>query len=134
MVVTKHIMEKLYVMIVSMPGTWQKLLQNNMESYPFIHVNSIASGSLSALQMIKKRVPDLIVIDSSIPSEDVNALVQNLKEENPDIKLIVLTDTARQRRRILRSGADYAISSCNYEEEIDEILQNMNNLSNLSLT
>jgi DNA-binding NarL/FixJ family response regulator len=127
------IMQKQNVMIVSLPGTWLKMLQNNMESYPFITADSIANGSLSALQLIKKRVPDLIVIDSSIPSDDVNALVKNVKEENPEIRIIVLADTARQRRRILRSGADYAISSCNYEKEIEEILQSMNNSFNVSL-
>lgn len=130
----EFIMQKSHVMIVSLPGTWQKLLQNNMESYPYVRADSIASGGLSALNMIKDQPPDMIVIDSSIPPDDVNVLVQNVKEENPDIKIIVLTDTGRERRKVLRSGADYAISSCNYEEAIDGILKELNNSLNLSLT
>jgi DNA-binding NarL/FixJ family response regulator len=134
MVVTKHIMEKLHVMIVSLPGTWQRMLQNNMESYPYIRADSIASGGLSALELIKDQPPELLVIDSSIPPDDADALVQKVKEENPEIKIIVLTDTAPQRRRILRSGADYAVQSSNYEEEIDRILHELNNSLNLSLS
>jgi len=124
------IMPKLHVMIVSLPGIWQKMLQNNIESYPFVEVDHVASGGLSAIQRIKKQPPNLIVIDSSIPVDDSKVLIQRLREENPKIKIIILTDTAYQQKIMLRNGVDYVVSTCNYEAEIAEILENMNKLIN----
>ena len=123
MVTIDAIMQKLHVMIVSLPGTWQRMLQQNLEDYPFVEVDNVASGALSAVQLIETQEPDLILIDSSIPFQDVNALIKNVNERNPEIQVIVLADTSYQLKRILRSGAEYAISSCNYEEEISEVIR-----------
>ena len=123
MVTIDAIMQKLHVMIVSLPGTWQRMLQQNLEDYPFVEVDNVASGALSAVQLIETQEPDLILIDSSIPFQDVNALIKNVKERNPEIQVIVLADTSYQLKRILGSGAEYAISSCNYEEEISEVIR-----------
>ncbi len=119
-------MQKLHALIVSLPGVWQRMLKHNIEAYSFIHVDNVASGGLSALQLMGKRTPNLLVIDSSIPLDDANFLVQKVKESNPDIQIIILADTTSQRMKILRSGADFAVSSYNYEEEIGEILLKMN--------
>ena len=115
-------MKKIRVMIVSHPGTWQRVLQKNIEAHSFVKVVDVVSGSLSAAQLAKEHSPDLMVIDSSIPFDDLIALVQNVKRENPGTRSIVITDTTQQRRRIIRSGADYTISSFNYEAQIGEIL------------
>ena len=122
MVKIDSIMQKLHTLIVSLPGTWQRMLQHNIESYSFVEVEDIAGGGLSALQFIKKRIPNLIVIDSSIPMDDANALIQRVKDNHPDVQIIILTDTSYQRKNALRYGVDFAISSCNYEQEISEIM------------
>jgi len=116
-------MQTLHAMIVSLPGTWQKMLQQNLEDHPFVEVDNLASGALSALALVKNQNPDFVLIDSSIAFDDVDVLVQNLKEIKPDIQVIVLVDTSYMLKRIRRKGADYAISLCNYEEAIGEVLQ-----------
>lgn len=118
-------MKKLRVMIVSHPGTWQRVLQKNLEAYPFVEVVGAVSGSLSASQLAMENSPEIIVIDSSIPFDDVIALVQNVKRENLETRSIVITDTTQQRRRVTRAGADYTISSFNYEAQIGEILNQL---------
>jgi len=123
MVTIDVIMHKLHVMIVSLPGTWQRILQQNLEDYPFIEVDNVVNGALSAVQLIERQSPDMVLIDSSIPIQDVIALIKNVNERNPDIQVIVLADTTYQLKRMLRSGAEYAISSCNYEEEISEVIR-----------
>ena len=118
-------MKKLRVMVVSHPGTWQRVLQKNIEAHSYVKVVEVASGSLSAVQLAKENSPDLMVIDSSIPFDDLIALVQNVKRENPGTRSIVVTDTTQQRRRIIQSGADYTISSFNFESQIGEILNQL---------
>jgi len=118
-------MKKLRVMIVAHPGTWQRVLQKQMESFSFVNVIGVIGGSLSALQYAKENSPDLMLIDSSVPIDDLIALIQNVKLENPDTRSIVITDTTHQRRRITQSGADYTISSFHYEAQITEILKQL---------
>lgn len=112
-------------MLVSHPGAWQRAIQKHIESYPFVHIVAVAGGSLSAAQLAKESAPDLIVIDSSIPIDDVIALVQNVKQEIPGTRSIVIADTTQQRRRIIRYGADYTIPAFNYEAQIGYILKQL---------
>ena len=118
-------MKQLHVMIVSLPGSWQRVLQKNIEAYSFVKVISTVSGSLSASQLASQHQPDLVLIDSSIPFDDAIVLIRNLKTENPKTLSIAITDTTQQRRRMSRSGADFAVSSNNYETQIREILNQL---------
>lgn len=109
-------------MIVSHPGTWQRVLQKHLAAYAFVQVVGVAGGSLSAAQLAKEQSPDLIIIDCSIPFDDLLVLVENVNQANPGTTSIVITDTTQQKRRVIKSGADYTISSFNYESQIGEIL------------
>ena len=119
-------MKKLRVMIVSHPGSWQRVLQKNIEACPFVQEVEVVSGSLSAAQLVRERHHNLMLIDSSVPFDDAIALVRNVKQENPGTRSVVITDTTQQRRKSLRAGVDYAVSSYNYESQIGEILNQLN--------
>ena len=112
-------------MIVSHPGTWQRILQRNLQAYSFVIVDDVVSGSLSALQVAKENPPDLLIIDSSISFDDAIALVKNVSAENPATQSLVITDTTQQRRRIVKSGANYTATSYNFESQIDAILHQL---------
>ena len=112
-------------MIVSHPGTWQRVLHKNIETHPFVKEVDVVSGSLTATKLAQEHHHDLILIDSSLPFDDAIALVQNVKRENPKTLSVVITDTTQQRRRIVRAGADYTIPSFNYESQIGEILDQL---------
>lgn len=113
------------VLIVAHPGTWQRVLQMNIEAYPFVKVVDVASGSLSAAQLANQHRPNLMLIDSSIPFDDGLALIQIIKRELPETQSIVITDTTQQRRRITRAGADYALSSFDFDSQLNEILNQL---------
>jgi DNA-binding NarL/FixJ family response regulator len=118
-------MKKLRLLILSHPGAWQRVLQMNIEAYPFVKVVEVVSGSLSASQLVSQHQIDLVLIDSSIPFDDAVALVQNVKLENPETRSIVITDTTQQSRRITWVGADYTLSSYHFESQIGTILDQM---------
>ena len=118
-------MENLRLMIVSLPGTWQRMLQKCIERYPFVQVVDIANGSLSAAQRAKKYQPDLMLVDSSIPFDDVIVLIRNVKTDHPNTRSIVITDTTDQKRRILRAGAEYTLSSYNFESQMSEVFDQL---------
>ena len=114
------------VIIVSMPGAWQKMLEQNLVSHPSVDVLAVAHGSLSAMQLAEEHHPDLMFIDSSIPPDDAVALIQKVKQERPKTKSVVLTDTSHQGRRFSLAGADYALPTFNFNSQIQDIFDNLN--------
>ena len=102
-------MKNLQVIIVAMPGTWQKVLQKNLEAHPSVDRVDVAHGSLSAMQMAEEHKPDLLLIDSGIPTDETIALLDNIKLTSSDTRSVVLTDTSRQGRRITLAGADFTL-------------------------
>jgi DNA-binding NarL/FixJ family response regulator len=115
-------MKNIRIMIVSLPGVWQRVLQKNIEAHPDVNVIGVVSGSLSALQHASQHQPDLVLIDSSIPYDDAIVLIRKLKTENPKTLSIAITDTTQQRRKIIQMGADYTLSAYNFETQISDIL------------
>lgn len=113
------------MIITALPGSWQKMIQRNLETQHSVNVIGIAQGSLSALQMAREHHPDLLLIDSAIPSNDAIALIQTMKQEKPKTRSIVITDTTQQRRRFIRAGADYTLLSFNFDSQISEILNQL---------
>ena len=101
------------------------MIQRNLEKQHSVNVVGIAQGSLSALQMAREHHPDLLLIDSAIPSNDAIALIQTMKQEKPKTRSIVITDTTQQRRRFIRAGADYTLLSFNFDSQISEILNQL---------
>lgn len=131
-------MKTFHMIIVVPPGSMQKMIQRNLEEHPSVNVVGIAQGGLSALQLAKESPPDLLLIDSSIPFDDVLALIQMFKKEMPETQSIVITDTTQQRRRITRAGADYTLPSFDLDSRLGEILDQINgtviNITDSSVT
>jgi DNA-binding NarL/FixJ family response regulator len=114
--------KKLSILVVSPPGAWQRLLQVSFEYYSFVEVVNVVTGSLSASQLANEHRPDLIVIDSSVPFDDMLVLIQKVKNENHGIKTLVITDTTQQKRKVLQAGADFNVSAYDFESHIGELL------------
>lgn len=115
-------MKNMRIMIVSLPGSWQRVLQNNIEAHASVKVTGVVSGSLSAMQHASQYQPDLVLVDSSIPFDDAVVLIRKLKTENPKTLSIAITDTTQQRRKLIQVGADYTLSSYNFETQIGDVL------------
>jgi len=113
------------IMIVSKPGTRQRLILNYLARYPFLDVKGIVSGSLTALELITNNCPDLLLIDYSNLTDDIAALINKVKSENNQLQIIVIADTNHQRRKLINSGADFAISSFKCESELSIIFKEM---------
>ena len=116
-------MKIIRVIIASRPGTWQKFLQNDVGSYPFVEVVAVANGSLTTIQMVKQHQPDMLLIDSSIPAEETNAIINNLKHEIPSVLIVVIADTHQLKRGFIDAGADYVVSTYEFESKIQEIFK-----------
>lgn len=117
---------KIYqVMIVSKPGSWQKILASTVSNYPFLEVSEIFSGSLTASEKITEIYPAILLIDSTISIDDAITLVAKVKSKNSWTKIIVVVDTEQQRNRFELSRADYIVSSYALESELRNVFQDL---------
>lgn len=94
----------LSVIIASAPGVMAQSLRVMMESMPLVRVVGMAAGCLSALQMVRDSGADLVVIDANLPIEDVQMLLQELRNEGLPTRSLVLASTRSHARRALAAG------------------------------
>ena len=113
------------VVVVSLPGMMQNLLRETFDNRFDADVVGVASGGLSAVNLVQQKEPDLVVIDSNIPDVEVNSLVFWLKEEYQQICVLVLVETTNQSKKLAKTGADIILRSYSLPEGIDRVLENM---------
>lgn len=108
---TKPARESAYLttVLASAPGVAEQSLRATLASLPSVQVVGTAAGCLSALQMVRARQADLVVIDSNLPLEDVREFLQQLRQEELGTRSIVLAATSGQVRHALAAGADAAL-------------------------
>jgi DNA-binding NarL/FixJ family response regulator len=68
-------------------------------------VEQVDRGS-AALAMVTQERSTLVLLDSSLPSEEMWAAVKQIKAEWPQTQCIVVADTIRQQGMAHASGAD----------------------------
>ena len=114
------------VLIVSHPGMMQNVLQDTFSRRGDVDVVGVASGGLSAVDMIKQQPFDMVVIDSNLPEAEVSMLISWLKNLNQRIHSLVLVETTKQLNRTASTGADIALPSYSLPDSLDAVLANLN--------
>jgi DNA-binding NarL/FixJ family response regulator len=92
--------------LVSRPGIMQLSLRSSLAACRGIAVIGSSGDGLTALSQVTKLQPGLLVIDSNLLDEEVEALIAAVKAEQPAIRCVVLVRSSQQRTRILALGAD----------------------------
>ena len=113
---------KTRVIIVSSSSVMRNLLENSFAFDPGVEVVGLASGGLSATNLIRENLPDLLVIDSNLAGDEVEALVRRVKTEQPSIRCLVLTETSKRKRKMISLGADFTLRTSDYSARIGELL------------
>jgi DNA-binding NarL/FixJ family response regulator len=73
----------------------------------FDHINVIgeAGSGEEALELVKKQVPDVILMDLGLPGINGLETTMKIKEIHPDVKVIVLTSHEREEEVLAALGA-----------------------------
>jgi chemotaxis response regulator CheB len=108
--------------IVSMSGTIQESLRAMLEAMPRTEVIGIAGGGLSAVELVKERHPNVVIIDGNLSEDEILAFLRDVKRLHPAIRLIVLTHTTRQQQRVLDGGADAVLSRWGPANELTHVV------------
>ena len=92
--------------IVSTSAIMEASLRSVFSLFSAVEIIGSAAGCLSALQLVREKKPDLLVIDSYLPGQEMKVLLQEVKQEGHGVLSLVVTTTRDQERRALAAGAD----------------------------
>ncbi|MEI7026441.1 response regulator [Paenibacillus sp. y28] len=84
-----------------------------------------ASNGKTALEIVKRDVPDLVLLDMKIPGMDGLEILKHIKSMNPDIKVIMMT--AYGELDMIKEATDMgALMHFTKPFDIDELRQAVN--------
>ena len=92
--------------VVSRPGIMQQSLRSSLTACHGVAVIASFGDGLTALSQVAKLRPGLLVIDSNLLDEEVEALIAAVKAEQPAVRCVVFVRSSQHRARMLASGAD----------------------------
>jgi len=88
-----------------------------------------AKDGLEARDVCLEQKPDVVILDLRMPRRNGLDALRDIKESNPDIRVIILTNYPypQYRRRCMEEGADYFFDkSSEFEKVIDVLKQPAN--------
>lgn len=94
------------VLIVSTSDAWRRSICALLSSQRQFELLSAARGGLTAYQAAYAERPQLILIDDSLPQEEVLALVSAVNAMDETVTCIVLAPTTHHARAAQATGAE----------------------------
>jgi len=82
-------------------------LQNLIESEPDFEIVGTATDGIAALKLISETLPDIALIDISMPELNGIALARRLRQEAPSVRVVVLT--VYEDRAFLKQALDAGV-------------------------
>lgn len=92
--------------VVSRPGIMQQSLRSSLSACDGIAVIASSGDGLTALGLVRKQRPGMLVIDSTLLEEEVEALIGAVKAEQPAVRCLVFIRSSQHKAQILAFGAD----------------------------
>jgi DNA-binding NarL/FixJ family response regulator len=113
--------EKKRILIVDDHPILRKGLSMLINQEPNLVVEGEAEDARKAMELIDAIVPDLVIVDISLPGVDGVELLKNIKLRHPDLPAIVVSmhDEAVFAERALRAGARGYIMK---QEAVEKVL------------
>jgi DNA-binding NarL/FixJ family response regulator len=120
-------------LIVARPGRMREGLRALLRTIPGIKIVEQVDRGSAALAMVTQERSTLVLLDSSLPSEEMWTAVKQIKAEWPQTQCIVVADTIRQQGMAHASGADGVLLKGFAAETlfttIDEVLMRVGKLN-----
>lgn len=114
--------QPIQAVVVSRPGVMQQSLRTMLAAHPWLSVVASAGDGLTALNHVTQYRPELLVIDSNLLEEEVEALLATVKAKVPETRCLVLTRPSQRAERLRAVGADRVILRNSSTQELREAL------------
>ncbi|MES2048990.1 MAG: response regulator transcription factor [Pseudomonadota bacterium] len=112
----------------------QNRLRAFVEELPDVHVVGVASEVDNAYRAIIDVNPDALILDLQLGDGNGLTLLKSIKQNKPNIKVVVLTNHSTDANRLhaLRAGADNFLDKSTDFEQISSILHDWQSASSVS--
>jgi len=90
-----------------------------------VEVVGTAQDALEGTSVIRELNPDVVILDIKMPVGSGIDVLRNIKESNPLIKVVILTNYPYEqyRRKCMDLGAEYFFDKSSEFERIPEVLE-----------
>lgn len=95
--------------LVSTPGLIRDATCATLAAIPNVRLVAIASGALTATQMLQHLQFDLVLLDANLAADEVSALLTWLTDHCPAAHRVVARSTSAECDHALAFGADAAM-------------------------
>ncbi|MGR5177745.1 response regulator [Vibrio parahaemolyticus] len=116
--------EKIRVVIVDDHQVVLEGFMARLEREPEIEVVATASNGVEAIEVVKTTLPDVVLMDVSMPIMNGIESTQVLKEELPDVRVLMLTmhDNREYIMKVMQAGAvGYMLKEISAEKMVQAI-------------
>jgi DNA-binding NarL/FixJ family response regulator len=97
---------KANVLVVAKPGRMRNSLQTLLQIMPRLKVADLASDKSSAMQILTRYNPALVILDVNLPDCQTWVLLAQIQQTRPQTRCLLFVDSIEQRRAAKLAGAD----------------------------
>lgn len=109
--------------VVSRPGVMQQALRTSLSLYPGIVILSSAGDALNALHQVEAHHPTLVVIDTNLLNDEIEALLTSLKATPSPPRCLVFVTSSFHTNTMLQAGADAVLPRDSSAEQLHTTLE-----------
>jgi DNA-binding NarL/FixJ family response regulator len=108
------------ILIVDDHGSLRRGVRQLLETTPYYQVVGEADDGLTALEVARETVPDIAIVDYSVPDLNGFELTHALKREFPRIEILIYTMHDREEivKGVLRAGARGIVLKSDSEKDL----------------
>jgi DNA-binding NarL/FixJ family response regulator len=114
------------ILIVAKPGRLREALCTLLKATSQLELIDQVDDGPAALKRVIQSDPELVLLDSYWPDNEVRAMVRQIKAERPQTRCLVLANTVEQQQVAKSAGADEVLlkgsSTTNLLEAIDKLV------------
>jgi len=114
--------KRIQTIIASRPGVMRQSLLAFIKSYGGVAVVASAGDGLTAFNQVLQYRPGLLLIDSNLLDEEVEALLAAVKAKAPATRCLIIVQSNRQEASLLAAGADGVILRDSSSQQLQETL------------
>ena len=101
--------EPVSTILVSRPGIMRQSLSVALTMCSWVSVVPVAGDGLNALNQVIQYQPRLLIIDSNLLDEEVDALLTAVKIRQPSIRCLVFVQSHQREAHLLAAHADAVV-------------------------
>jgi DNA-binding NarL/FixJ family response regulator len=108
------------IVIADDSSLWRDRIKSLLIDINEVFVVSEAENGADALQIIRKKEPDLAILDIRMPEMNGIEVLQKIRKLKMNVKIIMLTNYPypQYKKRCMDAGADYFLSKTGDFEDI----------------